>query len=329
LDAGIKGTDRDPWRACDVINFRLDAPQECLDAGIDGTGRNDWQKCDVIMFELEAPQVCLDAGIRGTDRDPWKECEEIRFEHEAPQECLDAGIKGTDRRAWDKCNEITENINECDQCNDICGHNQWECSNGKCGCYEYNECKDGCRDECGDENSECRDNKCVCTGYGENGPPGSGEGGSNTCDYCGEKCEGKRWECNNNACECFDDHQGEPGTDSCATILCQDGYDCRDGECVYMGEPEIRACEDGCDIECGINVGWDCGSEGECICHQEPIETDPCANTFCPDDHYCDNGECIYDGPEPVVDVCDQCAEKCGGARWECGSDGCVCFEGE
>jgi hypothetical protein len=355
LDAGYNGEHRDDWKKCEAIKFELDAPQECLDAGIKGTDRRAWDECSKIQFRFNAPEECLAEGLDGSRKDDWDKCEKIKFRLEVPQECLDAGLDGSGRNDWRKCDKIKmemdeENRRECDQCaetcgdlrwdcydgkcecfeeetynecddgcDDECGHDQWECSpNGKCACYEYNECKDGCEQECGDMNSRCVGTRCEC--YGSDNPPQE-----NQCDNCGEKCGNLRWECNNGACECFDDNNGG-GTDPCAVMLCQDGYDCVNGECIYNGPDPVKTeCEDGCTDECG-DLGWECGNNGECICHQrEPVVTDPCASMFCPDDHYCDNGECIYNGPEPSQDECDKCGELCGDAAWDCSTGSCVC----
>jgi hypothetical protein len=225
LDAGLDGSRRDDWKKCEAIRFRLDSPQECLDAGLDGSGRNDWKKCDAIRFRLDAAQECLDAGLDGTGRDDWKKCEAINFRLDAAQECLDAGLDGTGRNDWDKCSVIQFKLDAPQECLDAGltgrGRDDWR------KCDEIREdYEEDYHEEDYEDYGEARED---CT--------------SDQIHYCND--DGRNCKCVNEEefeeyrepihDEPYQDEKTDYEEDRCATILCQEGTYCENGQCISDG----------------------------------------------------------------------------------------------
>ena len=300
-------------RECGKHMFQLDAPQECIEAGLTGEGRNDWKECELIRFKLEAPQECLDAGITGESRNDWKKCEAIRFRLDAPSECIEAGITGEGRDDWKKCDAIKFKLEAPQECLDAGidpnDRRAWD----KCKPIQFKaEVPQECIDAglTGQRQSDWRD--CQKIQFKMDAPP--------ECISAGITGEGR------------DDWQ------RCDNIRQDGSIEGPDGRMYKPGDTQGERRED-----CGPEDIHTCDQSGFCKCvskeeydqtqfpddHGGP-DYNNCANIYCPQDTYCDNGECrsFENQPEPYNECKDGCSQECPGAdRTDCvNGNQCVCF---
>jgi hypothetical protein len=299
IDAGLKS-----FRTCEKYMFKLDAPQECIDAGLTGSGRDDWKKCDAIRFKLDAPQECLDAGIDGTHRDDWKKCETIRFKLDSPQECLDAGLTGEGKDDWKKCNKITFMLDAPEECHQFADdRDPWK----KCKPVQFKL----------EAPQECLDA----------GLDGSGRRDWDECKKIQKKMEGESKQdcaadelhiCDDNGknCKCTSD-----SNEGCGAIDCQQGYSCQYGQCF----PDEGGCGD-CESKCPGASSTDC-IDDQCECYYDDKEGDDwkegCDAILCPEDTYCEYGECKS---HPTSECSDGCEQECGDQNTDCVDGQCVCL---
>jgi hypothetical protein len=299
IDAGLKS-----FRTCEKYMFKLDAPQECLDAGLTGAGRDDWKKCDAIRFKLDAPQECLDAGIDGTHRDDWKKCETIRFKLDSPQECLDAGLTGEGKDDWKKCNKITFLLDAPEECHQFADERDpWkkckpvqfkleapqECLDAGLtgeGRRDWDECKKIQKEMEGESKQDCSpDELHICDDEGKN-------------------------------CECTSD-----SNTGCDAIDCQQGYSCQYGQCF----PDEGGCGD-CESKCPGASSTDCVDD-QCECYYDDKGGEDwkegCDAILCPENTYCEYGECKS---YPTSECSDGCEQECGDENTDCVDGSCVCL---
>jgi hypothetical protein len=312
IDAGIRD-----HKECGKHMFRLDAPQECVEAGLTGEGRNDWKECDLIRFKLDAPQACLDAGITGEGRNDWKKCEAINFRLDSPQECLDAGLTGEGRDDWKECDAIRFKLEAPQECLDAGidprDRRAWD----KCKPIQFKaEVPQECLDAglTGQRQSDWRD-----------------------CQKIQFKMDAPQ--------ECLDagiTGEGRDDWKKCDSIRQDESMEGPDGRLYKPGDTQGERRED-----CGPDDIHTCDQSGYCQClnkedydqsqqpddHGGPDYQNNCANIYCPQDTYCDNGACkpFDNQPEPFNECKDGCSQECPGAdRTDCvNGNQCVCFYNE
>ena len=216
--------------------------------------------------------------------------------------------------------ECTPNcfMKECgdDGCDGLCG----ECTDEGTVC-EQGICKFECVGSC--EGKECGTDGCGVS-CGTCGPDATCVDG--LCVGCEPDCEGK--ECGTDGCdatcgECGDNEEcvdGECIGEECPGSECEEGDTmCADGPAYYECEQAEEPCQD--EWVWG-GTAWSCPDQhecedGECICQPD------CEGKECGDDG-CDGecGECPEDKPFCVDDLCaETCQPDC--VAKECGGDGC------
>jgi len=209
-------------------------------------------------------------------------------------------------------------MKECgdDGCGGTCG----ECMADGTVC-EQGICKFECVGSC--EGKECGTDGC---GVSCGSCPAGASCVDGQCEGCEPDCEGK--ECGSDGCdancgECGDDEECVEGLcvgEECPEAECAEGDTmCADGPAYYECAQAEEPCQD---VWIWGGTAWECPDQhecedGECICQPE------CGDKECGDDG-CDGecGECPEDMPFCVDDACtDTCEPNCEGK--ECGGDGC------
>jgi hypothetical protein len=102
--------------------------------------------------------------------------------------------------------------------------------------------------------------------------------------------------------------------DPCAGVMCDEGEACVDGECVAMDPCADVNCDEGDECIDGECVAMDpcadvnCDEGDECI-DGECVAMDPCADINCDDGEECIDGECV--ATDPCADVTCNDGEDC------------------
>ncbi|MFB5598316.1 MAG: hypothetical protein ACE5RJ_04800, partial [Nitrosopumilaceae archaeon] len=268
-------------KSCMKIMFSIHAPPECSEALERGeisfnTDKEARQACQEIMFELEAPDECKEAGLKDHE-----ECQELMFKLDAPQECLDEGLDGSRRDDWKKCDAIRFKLDAAPECVAAgltgSGRDDWK----RCGIIQFKlnspqECLDAGLDGSGRDDWK----KCNAINFKLHAPKeclDAGIDGSGRNDW--EKCNKIRKDFDEEYRKNFDEYK--ESSEDCKgdqTYICDvDGRYCR---CVNERKYEEPIYDEKEDDE------------------KEDHEEDRCAAILCQENHYCKDGECIYNEPE-------------------------------